>query len=168
MRLLRPTAAKALRSAPRSPALASLVCAAVAVALLPACSWMPFRHKDTGSQVHECNKPQLYAEAHSVAPLAVPTGLDPPSTRSVLKIPDLTAPEAPRALSDPCLDEPPKCANVRLLPVPGSGARQKKHWYSRDKKQPAPVAAPATAPSGAAPAVPAAPAPAAAPPATTP
>ena len=165
MRLHRSSAAKAITSAPRSPALAGLVCAAVAIALLPGCSWLPWRHDNQHEKVHACNKPQLYEQAKSVPVLTVPAGLDPLNTRGALKIPELNEAEVPRALSDPCLDEAPKYSNARLLPRPGSGDSQKKHWYSFGKKAKPPAQAPA-APAATVPAAPQAAAPAAAAPAS--
>ena len=146
MRLHPIQAPKAHRSAPRSSALASLACVAVAAALLPACSWMPFRHNKSTDKVHECNTPQVYEQAQSVPVLRVPAGMDPLPTRSALKIPDLREPEAPRALGDTCLDEPPKYSNARLLPV-DSGKKKKKHFWSSSPSAPPAAAAPATAPA---------------------
>jgi uncharacterized lipoprotein len=54
-----------------------------------------------------CHKPQAYATAEDLPPLRIPAGLDGPDTRTALKIPALTEPEAPRRLKDPCLEEPP-------------------------------------------------------------
>jgi len=61
-----------------------------------------------------CNKVQLYDSARSVAPLKVPPGVDPPDTRSTLKIPPLNEPAPPpRRATDPCLDTPPLFAAPR-------------------------------------------------------
>jgi hypothetical protein len=102
----------------RSRAAQRLVCAAFALALLPACSWMPFRHGSREGRVNDCNKPQVYEQAGSSPPLRIPAGLDALNTRGALRIPELREPEAPRKLTDACLDEPPKYSSARLLPPP--------------------------------------------------
>jgi hypothetical protein len=62
----------------------------------------------------ECNKIQMYSSAQSVPPLKVPVGIDPPDTRSALRIPPLNEPAPPpRKLTDPCLDAPPLFAAPR-------------------------------------------------------
>lgn len=65
-----------------------------------------------------CNNPQGYEDAHSVAPLQIPVGLDAPDTRNAMRIPELNEPVAPRGPEDPCLDEPPPYSNVPLTPPP--------------------------------------------------
>jgi uncharacterized lipoprotein len=54
-----------------------------------------------------CNKPQAYANARDLPPLRIPVGLDGPDTRSALRIPELTEPEAPRDPKGACLESPP-------------------------------------------------------------
>ena len=102
------------------------VCIAVALALLSGCAWMPFRHGSKEGKTNDCNKPQLYEQAASRPPLAIPVGLDALNTRGALRIPELREPEAPRKLSDACLDEPPKFSNARLLPGPRDKKAEKK------------------------------------------
>jgi uncharacterized lipoprotein len=61
-----------------------------------------------------CNKPQLYDSAQSVPRLKVPAGIDPPDTRSAMKIPTLNEPAPPRRKqTDACLDAPPLFAAPR-------------------------------------------------------
>ena len=102
------------------------LCSAVALALLSGCAWMPFRHGSKEGKANDCNKPQLYEQAASRPPLAIPVGLDALNTRGALRIPELREPEAPRKLSDACLDEPPKFSNARLLPGPRDKKAEKK------------------------------------------
>jgi len=102
------------------------LCIAVALALLSGCAWMPFRHGSKEGKANDCNKPQLYEQAASRPPLAIPVGLDALNTRGALRIPELREPEAPRKLSDACLDEPPKFSNARLLPGPRDKKAEKK------------------------------------------
>jgi uncharacterized lipoprotein len=57
---------------------------------------------------NSCHKPQSYESATSVAPLAIPPGLDAPDTTNALRLPALNEPPPPpRKGKDPCLDEPP-------------------------------------------------------------
>ena len=108
-----------------------------------------------------CNKPQVYAQAESVQPLRIPAGLDAPNTRGALRIPELSEPEAPRKLTDPCLDEPPRYnPAARLLPAgkdgkARGGARDadeggRRRWWwpfgGGDDEAPEPAAAPPAAP----------------------
>ena len=102
------------------------LCIAVALALLSGCAWMPFRHGSKEGKANDCNKPQLYEQAASRPPLAIPVGLDALNTRGALRIPELREPEAPRKLTDACLDEPPKFSNARLLPGPRDKKAEKK------------------------------------------
>ena len=102
------------------------LCIAVALALLSGCAWMPFRHGSKEGKANDCNKPQLYEQAASRPPLAIPAGLDAVNTRGALRIPELREPEAPRKLSDACLDEPPKFSNARLMPLPRDKKAEKK------------------------------------------
>ena len=61
-----------------------------------------------------CNKAQIYDYAQSVPLLKVPAGVDPPDTRSALKIPPLNEPAPPpRKATDQCLDTPPLFAAPR-------------------------------------------------------
>lgn len=55
-----------------------------------------------------CNKPQPYMRATSIAPLTIPEGLDPPDTSHALDVPALNEPAPPpRTQKDPCLSAPP-------------------------------------------------------------
>jgi len=54
------------------------------------------------------NENQVLSQAQSIPPLTIPAGIDPPDTRSGMKVPALNEPAPPpRGLKDPCLDEPP-------------------------------------------------------------
>ncbi|HQX47021.1 MAG TPA: hypothetical protein PK681_11775 [Steroidobacteraceae bacterium] len=55
-----------------------------------------------------CGKPPEYTNSDSIAPLAVPPGMDAPNTRGALRVPELETPERPRGPNEPCLDQPPK------------------------------------------------------------
>ena len=125
-------------AAARSTAALRLACFAMALGLLSGCSWIPWRHAGPAAapkaaRAKPCNRPQLY-EAQTEHPvLGVPAGLDALNTRGAMRIPALTAPEAPRKLSDPCLDEPPRfAANVRLLP-PDLTKAQRKQLAEQEK-----------------------------------
>ena len=63
------------------------LCIAVALALLSGCAWMPFRHGSKEGKANDCNKPQLYEQAASRPPLAIPAGLDAVNTRGALRLP---------------------------------------------------------------------------------
>jgi uncharacterized lipoprotein len=52
-----------------------------------------------------CDEQPAYAGAREEAPLVVPEGLDMPSTRNALTIPEVTTPERP--LDGRCIDIPP-------------------------------------------------------------
>ena len=55
-----------------------------------------------------CHNPQPYQKAQTVAPLKIPSGLDPPDTTNALRLPTLNEPPPPpRKGKEPCLDEPP-------------------------------------------------------------
>ena len=110
-------------------------CVGLGLVLLAGCSHLPWRHGDKSARVNACNKPQGYEDAGNNAPLRVPAGLDPLNSRGALRIPDSREPEAPRKLTDPCLEEPPKyAANARLLP-PVLNKQQRKEQRARDKAQ---------------------------------
>ncbi len=65
-----------------------------------------------------CHDSKPYMVAKSVAPLQIPTGLDPVDTSTSLRIPKLNEPELPpRKGTDPCLDEPPAYSTPKP-PVP--------------------------------------------------
>lgn len=82
----------------------ALACAAVVLPLC-ACSGHGIRRV---FREHDCNKPQPYQRAGSIAPLKVPVGIDPPDTRHELHIPAYNHPAPPpRKLTEPCLDAPP-------------------------------------------------------------
>ncbi len=75
-----------------------------------------FRAKD-------CNKPQPYDLAQSIAPLQVPPGVDPPDTQGALRVPADNEPAPPpRRLTDPCLDEPPSFAGPATPATPAPAA----------------------------------------------
>jgi uncharacterized lipoprotein len=77
-----------------------------------------------------CNTPQGYAEAHEVAPLKVPAGLQGLDTRRAVKIPALNEPAAPRGPDDPCVEAPPRYSNAdlkaptRMIPAPAPSGGQ--------------------------------------------
>jgi len=93
-----------------------------------------------------CTKPGVYAEAQSVPPLRIPTGLQAPDTRGALRIPELTEPEAPRAADSPCLDQPPRYAPNARLVTPEAEKKAAKKAKKGAKSEPAPAAPPASAP----------------------
>ncbi len=96
----------------------ALLCVGAAVALAGCHHAIPraFKSKD-------CNKPQPYDRAQSIAPLRVPPGIDPPDTHSALHIPDYNEPAPPpRKLTGPCLDEPPLYATPTTPAVPAAPA----------------------------------------------
>lgn len=71
----------------------------------------------------DCNKPQPYDKAQSIAPLRVPPGIDPPDTQGALRIPADNEPAPPpRRLTDPCLDEPPPFSTTATLVTPATPA----------------------------------------------
>ncbi len=90
--------------------LVRVVLAAVALAMVSAC----------GAFRASCASPGEYVGAEDLAPLKTPVGLDAPDTRAALKIPPLAEPERPRAASEDCLESPPKYAQQRPAPTPGS------------------------------------------------
>jgi uncharacterized lipoprotein len=73
---------------------------------LNACSWIPWVHHSSNSR-NGCKEPQVDPRAQSLPQLQVPTGLDPPDTRTGVRVPQLAEPETPRAATDPCLTRPP-------------------------------------------------------------
>ncbi|MEP7313871.1 MAG: hypothetical protein ABI859_14910 [Pseudomonadota bacterium] len=90
---------------------------AVALLVLPGCKRFTTAN---------CEKPQVYAAAETLPPLRIPGGLDSPNTRAALKIPELNEVEVPRVKGDPCLDEPPRYSNARLLPPEKSDSKAEK------------------------------------------
>jgi len=85
--------------------------ALLSLALLPLVGCQHFR-----KLANSCNKPQVYTNATSSAPIKVPPGIDRPDTHAALKIPAYNEPvPPPRKPTDPCLDVPPSFA------VPGAG-----------------------------------------------
>ena len=109
---------------------ATICVALVALLALPGCKRFTTAN---------CDKPQLYAAAEDLPPLRIPGGLDAPNTRGSLKIPELNEVEVPRAKGDPCLDQPPRYSNARLLPEKAD-ARAKR---TAPPPPPPPPAAPA-------------------------
>lgn len=73
---------------------------------LSACSWIPWVHHSSNSK-SGCKEPQVDPRVQSLPQLQVPTGLDPPDTRTGVKVPPLAEPEKVRAATDPCLTRPP-------------------------------------------------------------
>ena len=71
-------------------------------------------------QWHTCATDNaVYNRASSMPPLKYPAGVDPPETKSALKIPQLNEPAPPpHGPKDPCLDEPPKYADPTKGPKP--------------------------------------------------
>ncbi len=97
----------------------ALLCAAAAFALAGC------HHGITKAfKAKDCNRPQPYDRAQSIAPLRVPPGVDPPDTHTALRVPAYNEPTPPpRRLTDPCLDEPPPFASPAASatkPVPSS------------------------------------------------
>ncbi len=70
----------------------------------------------------QCKVPQAYAMAEELPPLKIPVGLQAPNTRDALKIPELNEPEAPRAETDPCLEEPPAYSTSTATPAAAAPA----------------------------------------------
>lgn len=62
-----------------------------------------------------CEETPAYAGAREIPPLRVPEGLDLPSTRNALRIPELNVPEKPQ--DGRCIDVPPRYSGTG-----GSGA----------------------------------------------
>jgi hypothetical protein len=90
----------------------------------------------------------VYAQAESIPPLRIPSGLQAPDTRGALRVPEAEGP-APAALPEgTCLDQPPRYAPNAQLTKPEAEKR------SRRGRNDAP-AAPATAPAAPTPAPPA-------------
>ena len=73
-----------------------------------------------------CNVRQPYDQAVSVPPLKVPEGLQAPTTRTALKIPDVQATAPKRGAKDACLDEPPSFYPGRPKPgLPATAPKKK-------------------------------------------
>lgn len=67
-----------------------------------------------------CHKPQPYMRATSIAPLAIPHGLDTPDTSHALEVPPLSGPTPPPLRpTDPCLAAPPSFNVPQANPRPG-------------------------------------------------
>ena len=107
---------------------------AIACAALGACRSGPAR----------CAKPGVYAEAESIPPLRIPTGLQAPDTRGALRIPELsdTTPQ-PLPAGSACLEQPPRYAPNARLTKP---EEDKKSRRRNRKEAPAAPAAPAAPP----------------------
>ena len=74
-----------------------------------------------------CHAPQGYEVALNHAAIKVPAGLEAPDTRAALRIPDVSATEAPVKATDPCLDEPPRFApNAKPTALPAGGVNTTK------------------------------------------
>ncbi len=73
---------------------------------------------------HECpNQDKVLSQSHSIPPLKIPVGIDPPDNKSALQIPELNEPPPPpRGVNDPCLDEPPKYIDPTRGPRPPPAA----------------------------------------------
>ncbi len=101
----------------------TLICAAVILAL-GGCSTV--RGVKRVLTQNDCNKPQPYQSAGSLAPLQVPVGIDPPDTRGTLRIPAYNEPvPPPRKLTDPCLDAPPPFSVTQPAAAPAATAVMK-------------------------------------------
>ena len=61
-----------------------------------------------------CDKTMPYQAALEVPPLQVPAGATAPDTRAAMRVPPVTAPQAPRDAGR-CLDQPP---SYRTMPAP--------------------------------------------------
>ena len=93
-----------MRVARRLRPMPAILLAALAVCALNGCY---FFHHHRGNN-NNCNDPQPYANARSIAPLKTPAGLSAPDTKGALRVPDLNQPPPPaRTRADPCLDTPP-------------------------------------------------------------
>jgi len=81
-----------------------------------------------------CNDPQVYQVAGSIAPLKVPEGLTAPSTKNALVIPAESREYQPRKRGQACLDAPPQYfAEPLTPPAKGKGkGKEKEHgprWW---------------------------------------
>ena len=71
----------------------------------------------------DCNRPEVYQSAGSIASLKVPEGLTAPSTKNALLIPVESREYQPRKRGQACLDAPPQYFAEPLTPP----AKDKKH-----------------------------------------
>ena len=78
------------------------------LALAGACSLLP--NANSG-----CNKPKPYRAAADHPPLQVPAGAAAPDGRSVMRIPQVTAPQMPGEKGR-CLDQPPSYGTTPAPP----------------------------------------------------
>jgi uncharacterized lipoprotein len=78
-----------------------------------------------------CNDPQVYQVAGSVAPLKVPEGLTAPSTKNALVIPAESRDYQPRKRGQACMDAPPQYFAEPLTPPAGKGKHTDNSGRSR-------------------------------------
>ena len=76
---------------------------------------------------HTCAEPpDELTNAASIPALKVPVGLEMPSTKEALRVPDLNAPEAPRDSHGRCLEEPPEYRPGHPIGKPAADTKSKK------------------------------------------
>ena len=94
------------------------------VLLVAAATSLSGCHVFGGARWHSClNDDTVYTKATSIPDLKTPAGVDPPDTKSALKIPALNEPAPPpHGSKDPCLDEPPKYLDPNKGPKPAPAA----------------------------------------------
>lgn len=95
-------------------------------------------------RVASCPKPGVYAQAGSIPPLRIPSGLQAPDTRGALRIPDLNEPEQPLPKVAPCLDQPPRYSPNAKLTNPDADKKARKRLPRGKDKAPPPAAPGAT------------------------
>jgi hypothetical protein len=129
---------------PRAALGALLVCA-VTLPMLCGCTLFNRVFHRNGKVFTGCTERPFAGNTDSRPPLKVPEGLSAPDTRSAVKIPVLSAPDRPRAKTEPCLAQPP---NFFAKPLPLQPATGKKSVAPAPAPAPAPIppAAPAPAP----------------------
>ena len=129
---------------PRAALGALLVCA-VTLPMLCGCTLFNRVFHRNGKVFTGCTERPFAGNTDSRPPLKVPEGLSAPDTRSAVKIPVLSAPDRPRAKTEPCLAQPP---NFFAKPLPLQPATGKKSVAPAPAPAPAPIppAAPVPAP----------------------
>jgi uncharacterized lipoprotein len=69
---------------------------------------------------NDCNAPQIYEGATSVAPIKAPEGLVAPNAHNALVVPAFDKPLVRRGPKDACLDAPPAYYQEAPKPAPAS------------------------------------------------
>lgn len=96
----------------------------------------------------KCAKPGVYAEAESIAPLRIPTGLQAPDTRGALRIPELTdTTPQPLPAGASCLEQPPRYAPNARLTKPEEDKKSRRRNRKEERAAPATTPAPASKPA---------------------